>query len=65
MKYDFDQLSIFEDDNTVIKVPKSVYHIYAVDKFDNTMIDDIEAVSWKQAVFLFKKKHGFYWNCHR
>lgn len=45
--------------------PVMVFHIYGVDKFDNRCEDDIKAVSWKQAVFFFKKKHGFYWECHR
>jgi hypothetical protein len=64
MKYkDPKQLSIFGDEPEEIPA-KTTYHIYAVDKFDNTLEDDIEAVSWKQACYLFKKKHGFYWQCH-
>jgi hypothetical protein len=55
------QLSIFED----AKPKLTVFHIYAVDKFDRHMEDDIEAVSWKQAELVFKQTHGFYWKCHR
>ena len=72
MKTDYVQLSIFGDEDTISSVlpvqhskrPKQMFHIYATDKFDNHQEDDIEAVSWKQAVFFFKKKHGMYWQCH-
>lgn len=74
MRRDPNQLSFFDDEiveepvqqapKWQSKKPKRFWHIYAVDKFDRTMEDDIEAVSWKQAVFFFKKKHGQYWSCH-
>lgn len=74
MRRDPNQLSFFDDEDVkepVVqapkwqsKKPKLIWHIYAVDKFDRTMEDDIEAVSWKQAVYFFKKKHGQYWRCH-
>jgi hypothetical protein len=81
MKRDPNQLSFFDNEEVEEIVPETKvksnleafaskkplqrYHIYAVDKFDNKREDDIEAVSWKQAMFLFKRKHGFYWECHR
>ena len=66
MRKDPKQLSIFGDeDNVEVKDPRtSTFYIYAVDKFDNKCEDRIEAVSWKQACYLFRKKHGWYWSCH-
>lgn len=64
MKTDYVQLSIFGDEDTFSST-KQMFHIYATDRFDNRREDDIEAVSWKQAEYFFKKKHGFYWECHR
>lgn len=79
MKRDPNQLSFFDNEELEEIVaehsanenkfhsrkPVMRFHIYAVDKFDNKCEDDIEAVSWKQAIFFFKKKHGQYWSCHR